>query len=124
MPIPVRPKTCEPPIVATVFLYTPPAVAASTTVDVNLAWNAATQSITVTGGGTVAAAPGYPIEAGIGRLRANYNVSLWTTNVGTMIGLSISNPCCVTSGQLNFRLSNSSTGAITPAQWTLMLVQQ
>lgn len=124
MPTPRRPRAVEPIIVSTSFLYTPPALAANTTVDINLTWVPATQSVTVTGGGSVAAAPGFAIAGeGIGYLKRDYNCDFWTISTGTVVGASISNPCCVTSGQLNFRLSNSSTVALTPAALTMMLRQ-
>jgi hypothetical protein len=122
MAVPVKPRSIDPVILATSFLYTPPALGASTTVDVTITYNFVTGAL-VASTGTLAAAPGFIAEQAFSRLRANYNVNLWTTSTGTNVGLAFSNACCVIAGQLNFRLSNSSAAPITPAQLTMMMSQ-
>jgi hypothetical protein len=108
-----RPKSVEEQIVSSSFSYTPPASMAVGTVDVVLG-----PTGVISGGGTFAG------DASIGRLRTNYNVNLWVTNLpGNNAGLVISNPMCIAAGQLNFRLSTNVALGTTPPATTLMLQQ-
>ena len=96
-----RPKSLQPQIVTTSFVYSPAAVPANGTLDITL--TAST-------------------DQAIGRLRANYNVNLWAS-AAMSNGLSIVNQACFVSGQLYFRLSNSTAAPITPGALTFFLQQ-